>query len=294
MSVGPTIGRCLSCDYRGTPVEILWKLQSLGGSYDPALDALVLTSSGDRKQSLQRLVERTASLSYLPPSPREVAGIRVSQRLQRTEETVVLPEPELDLFGPLTPEALGYLRGPGRNLTEASIRSWDLRWHGGARRVAIPVRDCAGRLVGITGRALDADAVPTYLHSTGFQRDMYLFGEARLPQPRAYGVLVEGFFDVIYLRQHGYPGVALMGTSMSGLQIEKLVRFFNRVVLFLDGDKAGDSATRKAAQQLEGSGIQVSKIVTQDGKDPDDYSAGELAELLGPPQQDILDKLATA
>src|SRR5207245_802292 len=62
-------------------------------------------------------------------------------------------------------------------------------------------------------------------------------------------VLVEGNFDVLSLHQHGITqAVAPMGTALTETQVRLLKRLLGpegHVVLMLDGDRAGRSATLK-------------------------------------------------
>jgi DNA primase len=52
--------------------------------------------------------------------------------------------------------------------------------------------------------------------------------------------VVEGFFDAIAVHQACYPAVvALMGSTMSRTQADLLRSHFDRIMLMLDGDPAG-------------------------------------------------------
>jgi DNA primase len=69
-------------------------------------------------------------------------------------------------------------------------------------------------------------------------------------------ILVEGFFDAAKLVESGCLNVAaLMGTHISGQQIERLMWIhsrirFPRIVLFLDRDQAGRDGSRQAFEKL--------------------------------------------
>ena len=102
-------------------------------------------------------------------------------------------------------------------------------------------------------------------------------------------VLVEGNFDVISLHQHGFDNtVAPMGTALTEAQIQKLSRLLapdGHVVLMLDGDRAGRSATMKdiALFMFSQSNLSDVALLSQrdvdvrvarlpDGEDPDTYA----------------------
>lgn len=76
-------------------------------------------------------------------------------------------------------------------------------------------------------------------NSTGFSKVGYLYN---LDYSFDYVVLVEGQSDVWRLYQHGFNATALMGSTMSEFQAEKLGKF-NRVYLALDNDEAGRRCT---------------------------------------------------
>ncbi|CAG8476591.1 874_t:CDS:2 [Ambispora leptoticha] len=63
--------------------------------------------------------------------------------------------------------------------------------------------------------------------------------------------LVEGFFDVISLVEKGVENcVAMLGTNLAEEQIKLLTSLQKKLVLFLDGDKAGKEATINALVKL--------------------------------------------
>lgn len=90
-----------------------------------------------------------------------------------------------------------------------------------------------------------------------YNQDHLLLDAEACRQANTFGlVLVEGFFDVAKLVEAGCRNVgALMGTHLSGEQIERLkwlrsrIRF-PRIVLFLDRDQAGRNGTRQIRERL--------------------------------------------
>ena len=90
-----------------------------------------------------------------------------------------------------------------------------------------------------------------------YNQDQLLLDEEARRQCEKFGlILVEGYFDVAKLVQAGCRNVgALMGTSISAEQIQRLLWIHNRlqlpyIVLFLDRDKPGEQAAGKIQQQL--------------------------------------------
>jgi DNA primase len=290
---GPSHYRCFTCNAKGSVTDMLTRLRVLmeraghETSVFSELHQWVTKKDREALTSVDALRHALERADYRPTGPVEVGGVRLSAKTARAalgwtfdQPDTVLPESDLDVFEPLNGESYDYLKD--RGLDEVSIERWEFRWHPQARRIAIPIRDCRQRLVGISGRSLEGESKRKFMHSLGFQRDRYLYGECRLKEGGGgTGVIVEGFFDAIHLWQHGYQGVAIMGTHLSRVQLEKLVRFFADIVILPDGDSAG----LEAADRMQD--ILVTRIPTRVAKvprnsDPDELGPLELAELLGP------------
>jgi 5S rRNA maturation endonuclease (ribonuclease M5) len=291
---GPSHYRCFTCNAKGSVLELLTRLRSLmttGGHDTTAFSDIfqwVLAKDRDSLSSTDILKAALERAERRPTGPMDVGGIRLSAKTAQAAlgyaydvPETVLAEDDLLAFDPLDGESFDYLKG--RGLDEKSIADWEFRWHRTARRIAIPIRDCKKRLVGISGRSLEGESKRKFLHSLGFQRDRYLYGEVRLKEGgEGTGVIVEGFFDAIHLWQHGYQGVAIMGTHVSRIQIEKLVRFFKNIVILPDGDTPGlEAADRMKDVLLTRIPTRIAKIPMN--RDPDELSALELAETLGSP-----------
>ena len=95
-------------------------------------------------------------------------------------------------------------------------------------------------------------------------------------------IVVEGYFDVVQAHQAGHLNVvAQMGTAMTEAQLRLIApRLAKRVVLALDADEAGRSATRRslevarAALQKDYAGklaVDIRVLQVPAGKDPDDF-----------------------
>lgn len=154
-------------------------------------------------------------------------------------------------------------------------------------RLMIPIRDERGRVVGFGARALDPDDTPKYLNSPQtilFDKSRTLFGldtAKRAIRDLETAVIVEGYLDAIQAQQAGfYNVVAQMGTAMTEMQLDLVApRYARRVVLALDADAAGQSATRRslevARQALEADlagrmSVDMRILQIPDAKDPDD------------------------
>jgi len=97
-----------------------------------------------------------------------------------------------------------------------------------------------------------------------YNQDHILLDQEAWRQANKFGlILTEGFFDVAKLVEAGCRNVvALMGSAMSGEQIERLLWIqtlvrFPQILLFLDRDQAGRSAARQVREQLSHHGLSV-------------------------------------
>lgn len=145
-------------------------------------------------------------------------------------------------------------------------------------RILFPIHDLNGYVVGFTGRCYLTDIVPKYLNT----KETYLFkkGKVLFNYHRARDairlnkslILVEGNMDAIRLSSVGIKNVvALMGTSLTKDQMEALKKLRVPLVLMLDNDSAGESATYSIGNLLEEQGLSFSVVRLSGAKDPDEY-----------------------
>ena len=154
-------------------------------------------------------------------------------------------------------------------------------------RLMIPIRDDRGRVIGFGARALNPEDEPKYLNSPQtpiFDKSRVLFGldtAKRAIRDSETAVIVEGYMDAIQAQQAGfYNVVAQMGTAMTEPQLKLIApRYAARVILALDADAAGQSATRRsletARQTLEADyagrlSVDIRVLQIPGAKDPDD------------------------
>ena len=132
-----------------------------------------------------------------------------------------------------------------------------------AGRIVIPEL-CAGRPMWLIGRALTedlADDMPRYLGLPG-KKPLLGWDQAR---GSASVCVVEGVFDLLAVRQWGYPVVGLLGTNVRPDQVDQL-RAFSRAYLVLDTDDAGFEATLALYDAIGPTAVPVA--LPDDVKDP--------------------------
>ncbi|MCU0481317.1 MAG: DNA primase [Anaerolineae bacterium] len=154
-------------------------------------------------------------------------------------------------------------------------------------RLMIPIRDEKGRVIAFGARALHPDDQPKYLNSPQtilFDKSHTLFGldvAKTIISKHEVAVIVEGYMDVIQAHQAGFLNVvAQMGTALTEHQVKLIApRYAKKIILALDSDTAGQSATRKSIDTVRevlqsdyGARLSVDIRVLQipDAKDPDD------------------------
>ncbi|MES1228174.1 MAG: DNA primase, partial [Armatimonadota bacterium] len=143
-------------------------------------------------------------------------------------------------------------------------------------RMMVPIRDERGTLVAFGGRTVLKDGIPKYINSSDtplFHKNRLLFGMDKAKEVIAktkVAVLVEGYLDVVACHRAGVRNaVASLGTSLTEEQVKLLKRWCERVVVFYDGDTAGQNATERAADMLEPAGLGVTVVMVPAGDDPD-------------------------
>ena len=167
-------------------------------------------------------------------------------------------------------------------------------------RLIVPIRDVHGRLIALAGRQL-----PDYIELTiksfwdtysyepskaddriskwmkgkwinePYQKSKHLFNLDKAKEyirESNFVYIVEGYFDVLVLRQNGINNVvALCGTALSDFHLALLYRYCNRIVLLLDGDIAGKLATDKIFQKLSENNFIGKSLYLPEKCDPDDF-----------------------
>ncbi|MFB4313104.1 toprim domain-containing protein [Actinomadura sp. 21ATH] len=150
-------------------------------------------------------------------------------------------------------------------------------------RAMFPIRTGDGTVAGFIGRRADGGTGPKYLNGpeTGsFRKGELLYGlyesRGRLRGGGARPVVVEGPLDAIAvaLAAPGHAAVATLGLSLTAAQLAALgqVADLDRtgLVVALDGDPAGRTATRRLWETLAGTGGPLDAVRLPAGADPAD------------------------
>ena len=143
-------------------------------------------------------------------------------------------------------------------------------------RAMFPIIDTYGNVLGFGGRAM-GDAMPKYLNTSdtpAFNKRYTVFAANLLRKARGLTrvILVEGYMDVVALSQFGVEGVAAtLGTALTPEQARLLHRFAPEVHIAYDGDRAGQKASLRGLEVLEGENVPVRVLDFPGGLDPDEF-----------------------
>jgi DNA primase len=183
----------------------------------------------------------------------------------------------------------------GRGFTSATMEHFGLGFctRGLLKdRVAIPLHDAGGSLVGYAGRVVDDAAIsednPRYRFPGArkrgdtlleFRKTLFIYNGYRMKTLVDDLIVVEGFTSVWWLYQNGLPSVvATMGADCSEKQADLIVSLVTpggRVWIAPDGDKAGERHAQVLLTLLSPHRF-VRWVKLADGKQPTDFSPEEL------------------
>jgi len=182
-----------------------------------------------------------------------------------------------------------------RGLTLETIIDFGLGYFTGDKgmmvgHIVIPINNVKGEVVAYAGRwpgvPPDKDT-PKYKLPPNFKKMQELFNIDRAikePEDKPL-VIVEGFFDVIKLHQHGYRKVvAIMGNTLSAAQ-EELIRQHtdkqSHVIVMLDENEAGKEGRVDVAARLSQHCFIKTYTFDKPDAEPEHLTADEVANILG-------------
>ncbi|MEA2563559.1 MAG: primase [Acidobacteriota bacterium] len=289
-SVDPVAGLfyCFGCGAGGDAIKLHMlatgddfpaAIEALAGRYGIPLPSRETRAGGRTERDLEGALQ--AASEFFRDQLRKSTFAQ-----EYLSETRKIPPELIERFG------LGYAPDAWRNLIsalQAKVPMADLEAAGLVarsdkggepydrfrNRLIFPIHNPSGRLVGFGGRALGDDKAK-YVNSNEtdrFHKGLLLYGlhhAKREIRESGRAVLCEGYFDVIGSVACGLEGsIAGMGTALTPEQAKQLSRYAEEVVVAYDGDKAGESAFRRALPLLLSEGLGVRRARFPAGHDPD-------------------------
>jgi 5S rRNA maturation endonuclease (ribonuclease M5) len=133
-----------------------------------------------------------------------------------------------------------------RNLDRESVRKYGIRWAKEKQAWVIPIVSAMGELFGWQLKA--KNFVRNY--PLGVKKSFTLFGIDQINSDTC--VLVESPLDVVRINTalDGVCGLATFGAHISDTQVRLISTHVNRLIIAMDNDDAGKSATKKLSSRL--------------------------------------------
>jgi hypothetical protein len=318
---GDPIYSCLGCHEKGSLRDLLCFLwMKTGQSTLHWIDTLDEESEPIAKGEFRKARRKLADLDYGVAQKRRLATKveTLTKRegkwfdylaIAKADDVEIIPESEYEPHAGSVPRyALD------RGLDPETCREWELGHDPDMKRLLFPMRNRKGEIVAISGRlyacprcgeekvrkaegerdrceGCSRGLPPKYLHSSGFQRNLFLYGENRQQEGTSRVYVVEGNLDAPMMWQIGYrPVVAMLGSSPGATQVEKLVAWWDSIIVVGDGDKAGRDMGIKIREMVAGR-VPIKTPQLPSGTDPGALAmeAPEvLHEILGPPLDSAL------
>lgn len=179
-------------------------------------------------------------------------------------------------------KAIQYLKERGLN-----GESLEVGWNDGKSYknlkncIVFPLKDQVGKVVSLYGRSINGDG-HFYLKDRSGLYPSYLD-----PESTGTVILTESVIDAATIQKYtDYQTLALYGTNGFTNEHETTLRsckHLEEVILFLDGDKAGNEAVDKYRRQLKEllPNVIISKVETPENEDPNSLVQSHEPEILG-------------
>lgn len=254
-----SVAHCFACDWAG---PLTWLMEELN-----------YRAKGKYKQ----LAKEVEALEK--PDPRKRAA-RVLEMMKELREPTKPGVFSIDLLEPFAGGVPKYLLKE-RELELKVLQEWEVGYDREQQRAVFPVRDFDHNLVGLYGRDVIGKG---HYHYWNWPKSQFLYGEDKIHLRCDRVVVVEGVIDALKLWQYGvrppaWNVVALFGSTPSEVQLTKLRRIGQRVIVMLDGDQQGRAGASKVVGGLTGKlprGVGISRVDLPDGIDPSDLNSRDL------------------
>lgn len=289
VSISKNIWNCFSeCKNGGNVLDFITQMEN-ANIYQAALKAIewfgLDTEAMSAEKGEEQESQEQSDTSDKPSRPRPAP-----KRTVQAHETNIGPNKPLKFRLDKLERNHPYLTE--RGLTPETIEEFGIGYCSKgmmAERIAIPIQNTDGEVVAYAGRwpGEPPQGTPKYKLPQGFRKSLELFNIHRAVKEPAEKplVIVEGFFDVMKLYQHGCRKVvALMGSTMSPAQEELIRKHTDRnshIIVMLDEDEAGKFGREDVAVRLSRLAFVHIHAFGEKDKQPEHLTAEEVAAILG-------------
>ena len=156
--------------------------------------------------------------------------------------------------------------------------------------IITPVHSPDGEPIGLVGRSIEGKS---FKNSSNLPKSKTLFNIHRAKKIGDHVIIVESNFDAIRIHQAGFPNVvAVLGGFLSVEQHHLLNRYFSRITIMTDADRAGRELGMSIANKLRNKDIlwasyEYGKIYPHEAKDAGDMSDEEIVKCIKNAVSDI-------
>lgn len=260
---------CFACDWHGSMTKLVVRMQELNAQ-EHHVDV-------KWQDAFQAIIDSEADHNTLADHPTMEDIV-----FGGAKKITVFPEWWLDTFPKWRDVkfARDYLKQ--RGVADQLADQLDLRVDSVEMRVCFPIRDFAGRLVGLHGRAIDAKQEPRYRMYLYAKKNNPLvwLGESYVDTERPI-LVVEGPFDVASVLRVYDNSVSPLFATPSQEKISRMADAREWVTL-LDRGKGGEAGRKKISKSLGKTHVITHLAPPAHRKDPGEMTEAELVELLSP------------
>lgn len=212
------------------------------------------------KGNIYTLIEKVLNVSYIEAikyihdTSEEETYIDIS-KLFPSESELQLGEYILDGF------TKNYTYLKGRGISTYTQDKYQVLYDKSKNAVVFPIRDEKGNLISLQSRAVSGK----FFYNLGnVKKTEYLYGLYQIisANKRFESVYVtESIIDALSCFENGKVAVSLMGRTLSSKQLKLFTKYFKEIVLFLDNDEVGITATSEIAKKFLSVGMNVKFVV---------------------------------
>lgn len=246
-----------SCGEAGTLVDLIKRVLNKND-----FEALRYVSSKET-ESLENFDEALKEILDSPP----VFEIFPQETLDRLHA---------DLYGSKSAKDYLALRG----INQESVEAFWLGYSNSMEMIVTPVHSPIGEPIGLVGRSIEGKR---FKNSTNLPKSKTLFNIHRAKKVGDQVIVVESNFDAIRIHQAGFPNVvATLGGFLSPEQHVLLNKYFNRITIMTDADKAGRDLGYSISSKLRNKDIlwgsyEYGRIYQHNAKDVGDLTDAEIS-----------------
>jgi DNA primase len=249
---GKGVWNCYGCGMKGNAVH------------------LVMVIKGVTRDDAERLICEWFDIQDITPdiSSAELLKMLDEPKSIEDEEVLVIPLPRLsgnkEKVLKYLMEVRRYTEKEGWDIINAYQMDFcDKGYY--KDRIITPIYDSSGVYVSFEAQAIDK-VEKKKLYPKGTSTGRLLFNDHNVKSKKV--CIVEGIWDVLRLRSYGISAIGMFGSNISKYQAYYIIRKYDEVTLFFDGDKAGQEAVVKAKEILFP--YVTVGYISVEGKDPDE------------------------